>query len=123
MHNGLANFKGKWVLSCRQKITNNNKYKDKKDGEEKIRSLLEYFEMYADIAKYVVYANDDNKIYEIMITNFDFKVPNNETFKLHLTTLDESKNYKGKLEIDGERGYTKETYDEFLTRIRESMKE
>ncbi|CAI3596868.1 MAG: hypothetical protein ACLUC0_07855 [Clostridium neonatale] len=123
LHNGLANFKGKWVLSCRQKITNNNKYKDKKDGEEKIRSLLEYFEMYADIAKYVVYANDDNKIYEIMITNFDFKVPNNETFNLHLTTLDESKNYKGKLEIDGERGYTKETYDEFLTRIRESMKE
>lgn len=122
LHNSLKAFKGKWVFSCRQDVTNNSGYKDKKDGEVKIHSLLEYFEMYADIAKYVAYANNDDT-YEIMITNFDFKVPNIETLKSHRAEVRGTKNYKDKYEIDGERGYTKETYGEFLARIRKSFED
>lgn len=120
LHDSLANFKGKWVFSCRQEMTNNSEYKDKKDGEAKIGSLLEYFEMYADIAKYVAYANEDDT-YEIMITNFDFTVPNIETLKSHNAEVRGTKNYKEKFEVDGEKGYTKETYEEFLSRIRKSF--
>lgn len=122
LHDSLKKFKGKWIFSCRQDVTNNSGYKDKKDGEVKIHSLLEYFEMYADIAKYVAYANND-KTYEIMITNFDFKVPNIETLKSHRAEVRGTENYKEKYKIDGERGYTKETYEEFLARIRKSFKD
>lgn len=117
LHNSLKAFKGKWIFSCRQDVTNNSGYKDKKDGEVKIRGFLEYFKMYADIAKYVAYANND-KTHEIMITNFDFKVPNIETLKSHRAEVRGTKNYKEKFDIDGERGYTKETYEKFLVRIK-----
>lgn len=125
LHDRLRDFKGKWVFSCRDETTNNSedKDKDKKIGEVKIGSLLEYFEMYADIAKYVAYPKSRklNK-YEIMITNFDFTVPNIETLKSHIAEGKE-KNHKEKYKIDGERGYTKETYEEFLARIRKSHKD
>ena len=123
LHDSLKNFKGKWVFSCRDKMTNNSQHKRKSD-EEAIDNLLEYFEMYADIAKYVVYQNNrESSKYEIMITNFDFTVPNIETLKSHNAEVRGTENYKEKFEIDGEKGYTKETYEEFLSRIRKSFKD
>ncbi len=124
LHDSLKEFKGKWVFSCRDEMTNNSVHKDKKDGDVKIDNLLEYFEMYADIAKYVAYPKRRKlNRHEIMITNFDFTVPNIETLKSHKAEARGTKNRKEKFDIDGERGYTKETYDEFLARIRKSFDE
>ncbi|WP_160688610.1 DNA adenine methylase [Clostridium sp. C2-6-12] len=123
LHDSLKNFKGKWIFSCRDRITNNNKNrnKDKKIGEVKIGNIVRYFEMYADIAKYVIrYEKHENHKYEIMITNFDFVAPTVQGLKAHKAEL---KNKEYEYVIDGERGIIKETYEEFLDRIRKENRD
>ena len=71
--------------------------------------------MYSDIAKYVVHIDNDRDK-EIMITNFDFKVPHMLTLKSH-----ETGKYPEKFDIYEARGCTKETYAEFLIRMREKF--
>ena len=121
LHDSLKKFKGKWIFSCRDKMTNNSKDrdKDKKIGDVEIGSLLEYFEMYDDIAKYVVRLENDREN-EIMITNFDFVAPSIQGFKAHEAEV-AKKEYE--YLIDKERGIIKETYEEFLERIRKEFKE
>lgn len=107
LHESLKNFKGNWVFSCRKKLPKNVTKPKKKDI--RIDSLLEYFEMYSDIGKYVVYnENDENK--EIMITNFDFPTPKIKTFK----TLKGSKKNANKIE----ECFVKKTYSEFLNEMK-----
>ena len=119
----LKKFKGKWIFSCRDRITNNskNRDKDKKIGEVKIETIVEYFEKYADIAKYVVrYEKHKEHKYEIMITNFDFREPSIQGLKTHKAEV-KGKEYE--YLIDKERGIIKETYEEFLERMRKEFKE
>lgn len=120
LHDSLKKFKGKWIFSCRDKMTNNSKDrdKDKKIGEIEIGSLPEYFEMYADIARFVVRFDNDREN-EIMITNFDFVAPSIQGLKAHEAEVD-NKEYE--YLIGGERGIIKETYEEFLERIRKEDK-
>lgn len=121
LHDTLKKFKGKWVLSCRWKATNNSSDGRGKDEEEKIESFLEYFEMYADIAKYVVSTNHDEK-YEIMITNFDFDKPDISAFKFHRRNHDTLEEIKQFEDSEYDDCFVKETYEEFLDGVREEDK-
>lgn len=110
LHDTLQGFKGKVIISCKEKSTNNSKYRDKKEGEVMIESFIEYLEMYKDIAKYVARINED-KNYEIVLSNFDFDLPNINTLRyLKGEDIDD--------EDEEECGFIKETYEEFLIRVK-----
>ncbi|NFN29945.1 hypothetical protein FDB75_16320 [Clostridium botulinum] len=107
LHDALKSFKGKWVFSCRSTINKKYSY----NGEVKINSILEYFEMYSDIGKYVLY-HDKDKCNEVMITNFDFNKPDIRTYKFL-----KFKKYKNKYPEFKDSEFTKLSYDEFLNNI------
>ena len=103
----LKNFNGKWIFSCRQNLPKK---------KIKIETLNEYFNMYKDIAKYVIsYKNPTKDIYqEIMITNFDCSIPKKGVYKVH-NRIENGKEVKS-INIE-EGGFIKETFEEFLDRI------
>lgn len=112
----LRNFNGKWIFSCRQKLPKSIKKPPKKKIE--IETLKDYFNMYKDIAKYVIsYKNpelDCDIQQEIMITNFDCSIPKKGVYKVH-NRIEKGKEIES-INIE-EGGFIKETFEEFLYRI------
>lgn len=116
----LKEFKGKWILSCRDSFYNNTGSHSGREEYDIKREKMEWFlNQYKDVGKYVVRIPISGQLVELMITNFDFNSINGQAYiKPNQKNIKEFDfNVKAQYKIQEYNTYLKDWLQKFPTYI------